>query len=126
MISIFNTFLIFILQGVLALSFSSTHISKVDIGDHIQQFESFNRTHHDNIDDDFVPHNHTHKHSKDGKEHEHKHEHTKVTQFEVLKFHTISSSEIAFELSYYNKQTFSSTIYLSTKHTLEIFRPPIV
>ncbi|WP_372654305.1 hypothetical protein [Halobacteriovorax sp.] len=117
---------IFILQSALALSVSSINISEVDVDGHFEQFASVNNSHHDNIDDSIVPHKHTHKHTEDGEEHEHTHEHFKVSNVEILKFQNKSGPDICLNYSYRRKQVFLNTAHISSEHSLEIFRPPIV
>ncbi|WP_372655701.1 hypothetical protein [Halobacteriovorax sp.] len=105
---------------------SSINVSKIDVSGHFEQYASVNNSYHDNIDDNISPHKHTHKHSEDGKEHEHTHEHFKVSHVEILKFQNKYSPDICLNYSYRRKHVFFYTSHISTEHSLEIFRPPIV
>lgn len=108
----------------LTQSFSVTDFGEQDINHHLEEFSSFNTTHHDNIDDDF--HVHSHKHSEDGEEHEHNHDHIKISHYEI---HALKEERDDIRLDYSELLNLPGLFYKSLNsdaHLEEIFRPPIV
>ena len=123
--TIFDKILTMILQGVLILSASCIKVDISNADDHLKQFDKFNITHHDNIDDTAETHEHKHKHSEDGQEHEHRHEHLKITQFDALKYHKSDCIVINRNYSFESSSNFYDNLHFSTEHLPDIFRPPI-
>lgn len=116
--SIFDKLFIIFIQGVLILS-----AGRIKMDNHLEEYNTFNVTHHDNIDDSSSTYQHTHKHSEDGPEHHH--DHIKVTQFEVLKYYKCTSVDLSRRYSTESLPNFYDNDYFSNEHLPEIFRPPI-
>ena len=91
---------------------------------HLNEFQKYNVTAHDSIDDKDQEHGHTHKHGKDGEEHEHNHDHSKVGQ-SIIKVLSNSNKLISLSIKLKSKKIFYQKILVSNPHPIGIFRPPI-